>query len=188
MDEKNILELLAGRRQREAFEMVVDLYQEKVFHLALGMTRNESTARDMAQEALLRVWKALPGYDRRASLSTRIYTITRNVCLTELKRASRRQAIPLDAPESEGTLESLAAPDQKESTAEMDIDTMLASLPVRYQQVLRVFYLEQKSYEETSEMLGIPVGTVKTFLFRARQTLARKAIRARAMSSPTSCG
>lgn len=175
MDETDIRQLLAAGRQREAFERIVERIQEKVFHLALSMTRNESTARDMAQEALLRVWKALPAYNGNASLSTWIYTITRNVCLTELARAARRFALPLDAPESGCTLETLAAPEPTEAAAGMDIETILARLPEKYRQVLRLFYLEQKSYEETATLLGLPVGTVKTNLFRARKELTRLA-------------
>lgn len=171
MDETDIRQLLAAGDQRKAFERIVERLQEKIFHLALSMTRNEATARDLAQESLLRVWKALPAYNGNASLSTWIYTITRNVCLTELTRAARRQAMSLDAPESAGTLQSLTAPQASDGAAHLDIEAMLSRLPEKYQRVLRLFYLEQKSYEETAALLGLPVGTVKTNLFRARKEL-----------------
>lgn len=171
MDETDIRQLLGAGYQREAFERIVERLQKKIFHLALSMTRNEATARDLAQESLLRVWKALPAYNGRASLSTWIYTITRNVCLTELTRAARKQALSLDAPESAGTVEALAAPEVSDAASQMDIEVMLSKLPEKYQRVLRLFYLEQKSYEETAALLGCPIGTVKTNLFRARQEL-----------------
>lgn len=176
MDETDIRQLLAAGRQREAFELIMDRIQVKVFHLALSMTHHDATARDLAQEALLRVWKALPAYNGSASVSTWIYTITRNVCLTELTRAARRPTVPLDAPEFEGLLESFAGADSSEVASGMDIEPMLARLPEKYQQVLRLFYLEQKSYEETAALLGQPLGTVKTNLFRARKELARLAL------------
>jgi RNA polymerase sigma-70 factor (ECF subfamily) len=175
MDETDIRQLLAADRQREAFERIVERIQHKVFHLALGMTRNEATAADLAQEALLRVWKALPAYNGSASLSTWIYTITRNVCLTELARSARRQAVSLDAAESAGTLEELAAPEASDVGSGLDIEAMLGRLPEKQQRVLRMFCLEQKSYEETAALLGQPLGTVKTNLFRARRELARLA-------------
>lgn len=175
IDETDIKQLLAANRPREAFERMVDKFQEKVFHLCMSLTRNETTARDMAQEAFLRVWKGLPGYNGSASLSTWVYAITRNTCLTELQRIRRRQAVPLDDPESADTVESLEAVDATEAGAGMDIDAALAELPEKYQQVLRLFYLEQKSYEETAALLGVPMGTVKTNLFRARQELLRRA-------------
>ena len=172
-DESDIQELLAAHRLRDAFERIVDRFQEKVFHLALGLTRNHATAADLAQEAFLRVWKALPAYNGTASLSTWIYTIARNACLTELKRASRRQTVPLDAPESEELTASLAAPDILEAGAVDDIARSLAALPEHYQRVLQLYYLEQRSYEETAALLGLPLGTVKTHLFRARRELVR---------------
>ena len=177
MDDTDIRQLLADGHEREAFERIVERLQEKIFHLALSMTCNESTACDLAQESLLRVWKALPAYNGRASLSTWIYAITRNVCFTELSRAARQQAFSLDAPESAGALETLAASEPAEIASAMDIETMLARLPEKYQQVLRLFYLEQKSYEETASLLGLPLGTVKTNLFRARREVARLAAR-----------
>jgi RNA polymerase sigma-70 factor, ECF subfamily len=184
MDETDIRQLLNAGRRREAFEMIVTRYQEKVFHLALSLTRNEATARDMAQDAFLRLWKALPGYDGRALVSTWLYTITRNVCFNELKRAARRQAASLDADDEGASARELAAPQPVEAGAEMDIDAMLAHLPEKYQRVLRLYYLEQRSYEETGGLLGIPVGTVKTFLFRARKELAKLAARAEQAAQP----
>jgi RNA polymerase sigma-70 factor (ECF subfamily) len=184
MDESDIRRLLATGRAREAFERIVDCFQERVFHLALGMTRNEHTARDLAQDTLLRVWKALPAYNGSASLSTWIYTIARNVCLTELKRAGRRPAVSLDAPESAGTLESLAAAEGAIGGDALDIATLLDQLPPKHHLVLRLFYLEQKSLLETAALLGLPLGTVKTNLFRARQELARLAARTGAAPQP----
>ena len=177
MDEADIHQLLADGRPREAFERLVVRFQKKVFHLALSMSHNEATAQDLAQDVFLRVWKALPVYDGRASLSTWIYTISRNVCLNELQRAARKNTVPLDAPELVRTVETLTALDSAEASvgASQDIEAVLARLAVKYQQVLRLFYLEQKSYEETAALLGLPMGTVKTFLFRARKELARLA-------------
>jgi RNA polymerase sigma-70 factor (ECF subfamily) len=175
MDETEIRKLLDAGEHREAFERIVDAFQEKAFHLALSLTRNHATARDLAQDSLLRVWKALPSYNGTASLSTWIYTITRNCCLTELARARRRQTFSLDEPDSALNAETLAAPDLPEATSGLDVEAMLSRLPERTQRVVRLFYLEQKSYEETAALLGVPLGTLKTLLFRARKELARMA-------------
>ncbi len=175
IDETDIRRLLDAGCFREAFEQIVNRLGQKVFHLALSMTRNETVASDVAQDALLRVWKGLPGYNGSASISTWVYAITRNTCLTELKRAGSRPILPLDAPEYSATLEALAAPESGEAAADMDVEAMLARLSERSQRVLRLFYLEQKSYDETAVLLGVPVGTIKTHLFRARQEMVRLA-------------
>ena len=56
---------------------------------------------------------------------------------------------------------------------EMDVEILLAQLPEKYRQVIHLFYLEQKAYEEVADMLGLPLGTVKTLLFRAKKELVR---------------
>ena len=172
MDE-DIHQHLDARQYREAFELLLERYRDKVFRLACGLLRNESTAEDMSQDIFLRIWKALPGYHGGASLSTWIYTIARNACFTELKR--RRPTLSLDEPDLGEILEKepeLHVRPEPEG-AEMDVETMLAGLPEKYRRVVTLFYLEQKSYEEVGAMLGIPMGTVKTFLHRAKRELLK---------------
>jgi len=89
MDE-DIRQRLGGQRYAEAFELVLDRYQDKVFRLAFSMMRNEAQSQDAAQDVLVRIWKGLPDYHGGAALSTWIYTITRNTCLTELRKRSTR--------------------------------------------------------------------------------------------------
>lgn len=185
IDETRIHQFLAAGQPREAFELIVERFREKIFHLALSMTKNPETAADLAQDTLLRVWKALPAYNGTASLSTWIYTIARNVCLTEVSRSARRRTVPLDAPGSAEIVADLEAPTMVESGASIDIEGALARLPERHQRVLRLFYLEQRSYEETAELLALPLGTMKTHLFRARRELVRMASRDAATTGDT---
>jgi hypothetical protein len=81
----------------------------------------------------------------------------------------------MDAPEMESAAESIGAmgPENPEPGAEMDVEILLAKLPEKYRQVITLFYLQQKAYEEVAQMLGIPVGTVKTILFRGKKELLR---------------
>jgi DNA-directed RNA polymerase specialized sigma24 family protein len=71
-----------------------------------------------------------------------------------------------------GWIPSLQFADPEPGT-EMDVEFLLASLPENYRRVITLFYLEQKSYEEAAQMLGIPLGTVKTLLFRAKKGMLR---------------
>jgi len=177
--EDDIRRQLEGRHYPEAFDLLVEEFKDRVFRLALSMLRDESQAEDTAQDVFLKIWKALPGYNGSASLSTWIYAITRNTCLTELKKRSARPTVSLQAPEFEGDsgqIPSLQSADP-DSGIGMDVETILAELPEKYRQVITLFYFEQKAYEETAEMLGIPLGTVKTLLFRAKKELLRIASR-----------
>lgn len=173
-DETEIRNLLAAREFHTAFERIVAQFENRIYRLALSMTCNHSVAEDLAQDAFLRVWKALPNYDGRASVYTWIYAITRNVCFTELRRRAARPFTSLDAMEiSEGGPGAPLADDRERCAATgMDAQAFLVRLPERYRQVLVLFYLDQKSYRETAAALGIPLGTVKTMLHRAKLKLA----------------
>jgi RNA polymerase sigma-70 factor (ECF subfamily) len=173
--EDDLQQRLEARQYSEAFELLVERFKDKVFRLAFSMMRNETQAEDLAQDVFVRIWKALPGYHGAASLSTWIYTITRNTCLTELKRRSARPTVSLQEPEMEAAADEIPAlrSTDPEPGAEMDVDTMLAELPEKYRQVITLFYLEQKAYDEVALMLGVPLGTVKTLLFRAKKELLR---------------
>jgi len=175
MEDKEILGLLEARQYGEAFAPLLERFKGKVFRLAFSIMRNETQAEDVTQDVLVKIWKGLPAYHGGASLSTWIYTITRNTCLTELKRRDRHSTVSLQEPEMEaasGSIQALQSSDP-EAGSEMDVGILLAKLPENYRRVITLFYLEQKSYEETACMLGIPLGTVKTLLFRAKRELLR---------------
>ena len=172
MDE-DVRQRLAAGQFKEAFERLVELYSRRVFHLAFSMLRNETKAEDTTQDIFLRIWKGLPGYRGGASLSTWIYAIARNTCLSELKRQESRPTVSMHEPELAVALEGLAAfqTTDRETGVGMDVHQMLDQLPEKYRRVVMLFYLEQKSYEEVSALLHLPLGTVKTFLWRAKKQL-----------------
>jgi RNA polymerase sigma-70 factor (ECF subfamily) len=173
--EQDILPLLEARRYDEAFEALLGNLKVKVFHLALSILRNPTQAEDAVQDIFVRIWKGLPTYHGGSSLSTWVYTIARNTCLTELKRRARHPTVSLQEPEMAEAASrnpALRSTDP-EPGSEMDVESLLGQLPGRSRQVITLFYLEQKSYEETARMIGAPIGTVKTLLFRAKKELAR---------------
>jgi RNA polymerase sigma-70 factor (ECF subfamily) len=175
MEDNDIQGLLEARQYNEAFAPLVERFKSKVFRLAFSIMRNETHAEDVTQDVLVKIWKGLPAYHGGASLSTWIYTITRNTCFTELKRRDRHPTVSLQAPEMEsasGWIPALQSADP-EPGSEMDVEVLLARLPENYRRVITLFYLEQKAYEEVALMLGIPMGTVKTLLFRAKKELLR---------------
>jgi RNA polymerase sigma-70 factor, ECF subfamily len=171
--DEDVRQRLQQGQFREAFELLLALYKEKVFHLSISMLRNVTQAEDMTQDIFVKIWKGLPNYTGQASLSTWIYVISRNSCLTELKKRASHPTVSLQDPEFEDAAESLPSlhSTELESGAALDIGHLLAQLPEKYRQVIVLFYLEQKSYEDTATLLGIPLGTVKTFLHRARREL-----------------
>jgi RNA polymerase sigma-70 factor (ECF subfamily) len=175
MEDSDIRRQLEARQYREAFGLLLERFKEKVFRLAFSILRNETQAEDATQDVFLKIWKALPAYHGGASLSTWIYAIARNTCLTELKRRGRHPAVSLQEPDMAAAADrilALQSADPEPGSA-MDVEFLLAQLPEKYRQVIHLFYLEQKAYEEVAGMLGLPLGTVKTLLFRAKKELAR---------------
>jgi len=166
---------LEQRRWVEAFDLVLREYQTKVFHLAFSMLANREQAEDAAQEVFIRVWRALPGYRAQASVSTWIYSIARNACLTALKSAGARRTVSLEDPGTRAAAEKKGNPHKSNSSERPrapDLQRLVEELPEKQRQVVILFYLEEKSYEEVSRLLGVPLGTVKTHLHRARKELA----------------
>jgi len=171
----DILKSLQAQQYNAAFELLLDRFKEKVFRLALSMMRNQSQAEDVAQDVFVKIWKGLPGYNNGASLSTWIYAITRNTCLTELRKRSSRPTVSLQQPEMEAVADRISVLHAMDDAqcAKRDVAALLSELPERYRQVITLFYLEEKTYDEVALMLAIPLGTVKTLIHRAKKELLR---------------
>src|SRR5712692_6365347 len=168
--EHEIRARLDQQRYPEAFELLMSLYQNKVFRLAYSMLGNPAVAEEASQDIFIRVWKALAGYRGQSSLSTWIYSIARNTCLTAIKTNAVKPA-SLEEPKIR-----LQAEARQSATVDrergIDWEFLLSELPEKYRQVLVLFYMEDKSYDEVARLLDLPMGTVKTYLHRARKDLA----------------
>ena len=167
--DRDIVELLRQAGRDRAFEELLRRYEGKVYRLCCALLRERTQAEDAAQESLVRVWKALDRYDGRAALSSWIYAITRNRCLTALER--RRSLDSLDELGEEAEFGLPATGQSGEGRAE-ELLELVQLLPERLRRVLLLYYYEERSVSEVALMLGCPEGTVKTTLFRARAALA----------------
>jgi RNA polymerase sigma-70 factor (ECF subfamily) len=174
MDREIGQHLAAGRHDR-AFDLIVAGYRDRVFRLALSILRERTAAEDAAQETFVRVWKALPRFDGRAALGTWIYAITRNTCLMDLRK--RRPTVSLDDPDSPDAQHAAvaAASGPAQDPERGNLLRLVAQLPRNQQEAVRLFYLEDRSYEVVAESLGMPLGTVKNLLHRARKRLVELA-------------
>jgi RNA polymerase sigma-70 factor, ECF subfamily len=163
------------------FERIAAEYQDRIFRLALSMLGDRASAEEAAQDALVRIWKGLPGFRGQSSLSTWIFAITRNACLTALGRLQVIRAASLEDPAARRAVERQAVGPSTSAGSPFgpDAGELLDRLPARYRQVVALFYMQEKSYDEVAHMLGLPVGTVKTYLFRARKSLALQMARER---------
>ena len=186
----------AAAGDASAFRELVERHQLRVYQIVHRMLRDRTDADDVTQETFVKVWRGLPSYDGRAQFSTWLYTIARNTALNALR--ARRPQLSLsdaatfaeaelalgvaDGPASGPEAADAAADSATESRA---IAAAIAELPERQQQVVALFYLQDRSYDEVAEMLAIPLGTVKTLLHRARARLEQRLGGLRAAGDPT---
>ena len=180
--DQDVVELLRAGQQAAAFGLLMERYEQKVYRLCCSILRSPDQAEDAAQESLVRVWRALPRYDSRASLSTWIYTITRNRCLTAIERRRELESLSDDVVALEADAAAPIAPE--DGTAEQPrLAELVAALPERYRQALTLFYYQERSVAEVASMLGLPEGTIKTNLHRARALLLER-LRALGLADP----
>jgi RNA polymerase sigma-70 factor (ECF subfamily) len=175
-------DLLAALRRGDRHAVLEGLmyrYRQKVLHLAVSILRDQALAEDMSQTIFVKAWQALPRFDGRAALSTWLYTIARNTCLTAVQKERRMVALD-DLPEVADDDDDPVAfgrpqavtESAGQAAAEYDVASLLEKLPEPYRRVVVLFYLEDRSCEEVGELLSMPTGTVKALLHRGRKKLA----------------
>jgi RNA polymerase sigma-70 factor, ECF subfamily len=170
LTDTSLMELVRAERRDEAIALLLPAFRRRVFGLAYSFLRDREAAEDVTQEVFIKVWRALPGFDARASMSTWIYTIARNASLSALR--ARRPQSSLSDPEVMEAVEAInAAPSADVLADRAAILRLVDQLPTKQRQVIMLFYMEEQSYEEVATMLAMPVGTVKTLLHRARAQL-----------------
>ena len=167
--DRDIVELLRKAGRDRAFEELLRRYEGKVYRLCCALLRDRAQAEDAAQESLVRVWKALERYDGRAALSSWIYAIARNRCLTALEKRRSLDSLDELGEEAEFGLPATGQPGDGRSEQLLELVQLL---PERLRRALVLYYYEERSVSEVALMLGCPEGTVKTTLFRARSALA----------------
>jgi RNA polymerase sigma-70 factor (ECF subfamily) len=159
----------------DAFAELVERYRTRVFGLILRTVGDRSRAEDLAQEVFLRIHRGLPYFRGRARLSTWIYRIVVNLCLQERQRPARIE-VPVDeAGDADHPPRQLATSDPAFAGIELHdrLSKALAQLPANYRLLIAAHYLDGVQYEDLAEALDLPLGTVKTHLFRARQQLRK---------------
>jgi RNA polymerase sigma-70 factor, ECF subfamily len=170
LTDARVIELVRADRREEAMALLLPAFRRRVFGLTYSFLRDRESAEDVTQEVFIKVWRALPWYDGRASLSTWIYTITRNASLSALR--ARHPQASLSDPEVLAAAEGAHPVPSAENLVERAaILRLVDQLPARQRQVVTLFYMEGQSHEEVAAMLAMPIGTVKTLLHRARARL-----------------
>ena len=171
---KQLTTVLTGRRsQRESFEREALPWLDDVARFALSLTHDEPEAEDVVQDTFLRAHRSwhtyIPGSDCRRWL----FTICRNVFIRSRQRS--RHLVPLDWNDGVAKMSLVAGPHPEERFAFVDvgpaIGRALLEIPEPFRSAVQLVDLEDRSYESAAELLGVPVGTVRSRLFRGRRLM-----------------
>jgi RNA polymerase sigma-70 factor (ECF subfamily) len=176
VDQDDALLVIACKNgDQDAFSLLVQRYQRRVFNLVFRMLQNYDEASEITQETFLAAWQGLPAFRGEARFTTWLYRIAYNCSLKQLEARKRDQVLQA-ALQSEQALED--ANHHSPRLAQLDsqelVQEQLSQLPPKYRAVLILRHLQDMTYEEMAEVLTVPIGTIKTHLFRARNLLKER--------------
>lgn len=166
-----------------AFEELIIGYEKKAYNIAYRMMGNEEDAKDMAQEAFIKIYKSIKNFREESSFSTWLYRIVTNVCLDEIRKRKRNNTLPLEVnvENDKGTayIEIGADKETPEDVYErMEkrqlILNAINSLNEDYKTVIVLRDIQGFGYEEIASMLNCSLGTIKSRINRARNALKGK--------------
>jgi RNA polymerase sigma-70 factor (ECF subfamily) len=177
LDDQQLV-LASKQGDQDAFSLLVLRYQRRIFNLVYRMVQHYEEANEITQEAFLAAWQGLPSFRGEARFATWLYRIAYNCALKQLESRKRDRALQaalqakheLDGNDSQKLAD--ARLDQRERQAV--VQEQLSHLPAKYRIVLILRHLQEMTYEEMAEILAMPVGTIKTHLFRARNLLKER--------------
>lgn len=180
-DESSVIsDALAGNQK--AYTLLVEKHRASIYHIINRIVHNDEITRDLVQETFMKAFASLASYRSEYRFSTWLYKIAANSSIDHLRK-KRIQALSLDQPmdTADGSM-GIEVPDDSfnpehalvRKQQRFSIEEAIDSLPAKYREVIIYRHKDDKSYEEIADLLGIPVGTVKARIFRARELLKRK--------------
>lgn len=167
MDEKKIIkQILDG--DIENYRLLLERYQKGLVRHCFTMVNDYDLANDLTQEACIKAYLQLKQYKEDYRFSTWLYKIATNLCLDFLKK--RRHVSLDDIPEP---VSNFPSPQEKaiKNESASELHQAVKKLSLKYQTVISLYYWQDQTYEEIAEIMQIPIGTVRTWLKRAKEQL-----------------
>jgi RNA polymerase sigma-70 factor, ECF subfamily len=177
---KRIKEVLKG--DQNAFAEIVELFQDKLYRICYRMLGNQHEAEDIAQEAFVRAFINIHTFDTNRKFSTWLYRIGTNLCIDRIRKKKPDYYLDAEVAGTEG-LNMYSQIPSKEELPEQEVLKMemqdrvqyeISRLPDKYRAVIVLKYMEDLPLQEISEILEMPLGTVKTRIHRGREALRKQ--------------
>ncbi len=160
----------AAGGDHEAFTEVMRLHEDRVFSVCLRIMGDRARALDAVQDTFLTVFRKARQFKGKSAVGTWIYRIAVNTCYDQLRKAKRRPSEPM--PEYHDPADTMAQDEVEAAGIRPDIQAALARIPREFRAAVVLADMEGMPLPEIAEVLGVPVGTVKSRIFRARRQLA----------------
>jgi len=163
-----------------SFEELVRRYQRPISAYVYRMVGNYESALDLTQEIFIKVYNSLNRYRSEFKFSTWIYKIAHNAAVDHLRRTTTREqslVVGSEGDQFDLPIESTRlSPEQESEQRErrVEIETVVRALPANYRELIILRHSQDLSYEEIVEVTGLPLGTVKNRLFRAREMMRQQ--------------
>jgi RNA polymerase sigma-70 factor, ECF subfamily len=176
-DEEQLV-ISSKKGDQDAFAQLVQKHQRRVFNLVFRMLQQYEEANEVTQETFLAAWQGIPSFRGDARFSTWLYRIAYNCALKQLEQRKRDKELQVVV-----QAEQIAASIGQEQRVDAALETharqtmvqeQLSQLPAKYRIVLILRHLQEMTYEEMAQILTMPIGTIKTHLFRARNLLKER--------------
>ncbi len=174
-DAQLVQQVLNGNNH--AFRFLVSKYQRLVLHVVGRIVQQNDEVEDICQEVFIKIFKTLKKFRGDSKLSTWIATIAYNSAITHIRKQKRRGEVSYSEDPNLILSEKDSGLNQKiveKEEAKKYLMQLVESLPVNYRTVITLFHLEEFSYKEIEEITGMPEGTIKSYLSRARKLLKGK--------------
>ncbi|MEW6103994.1 MAG: RNA polymerase sigma factor [bacterium] len=166
MDERKDDELvILSRKDKENFARIVNRYKNRVYNIAYNYFYDYDEANDCAQEAFVKVYKSLSSYKLGTNFKAWLFRITHNLCIDRIRKKKKEIRLE-DNPE-------IIPYSEDDPDIKLSLEEAVGKLSPEYRAIIGLRYQEDLSYEEISKVMNIPIGTVKTWLFRAKGALKK---------------
>ncbi|MFZ3590288.1 RNA polymerase sigma factor SigW [Bacillus sp. DJP31] len=167
---------------QNAFSEIVELYKDKVYQLCYRMLGNSHEAEDIAQEAFIRAYINIESFHIDKKFSTWLYRIATNLAIDRIRKKKPDYYLDAEVTGTEGlTMYSQVAadvplPEEEVESLELQqsVQIQILRLPEKYRAVIVLKYIEELSLKEISEVLGLPISTIKTRIHRGREALRKQ--------------
>ena len=166
-----------------AFAELIDRHKGRAMTLAVRLLKDHHEAEEALQDAFVRAYRALPAFEWKSSFSTWFYRIVFNVCASRLSRRGDTKLLSIEREnEDELKLEVPSQDDEPDTELEKKefsriVRAEIGRMDAAYASILTMFFLQEMSYDEIISVTGLPLGTVKNRLFRARLQLRTAVLR-----------